>query len=139
MPVKKILQNTCILAALMILAVFACSVIWAGVTAEIELVLLLFLLAFILSVVNYLFDEFLNLSLIASYIVRYFVTTGIVMLIGFIAGWFFPGNFWMAFIYVGIVFVLAYAIDAFKVQKDISYINERIGKRVKEGTDRGSL
>jgi hypothetical protein len=126
MSVKKILQNTCILAALMILAVFACSVIWSGVTAEIELVFLLFGLALVISVVNFLFDEFMNLSLIASYIVRYFVTTGIVMLLGFIVGWFFPSNFWMAFIYVGIVFVLAYAIDVFKVQKDISYINEHI-------------
>ena len=132
MSVKKILQNTCILAALMILAVFACSVIWSGVTAEIELVFLLFGLALVISVVNYLFDEFMNLSLIASYIVRYFVTTGIVMLLGFIVGWFFPSNFWMAFIYVGIVFVLAYAIDVFKVQKDISYINEHIRTKGEE-------
>lgn len=53
------------------------------------------------------------------YIIKYFVFTGIVMLFGFIAGWFFPSNFWMAFIYVGIVLVLAYAVDAFKVHKDI--------------------
>lgn len=132
MSVKKILQNTCILAALMILAVFACSVIWSGVTAEIELVFLMFGLALVISVVNFLFDEFMNLSLIASYIVRYFVTTGIVMLLGFIVGWFFPSNFWMAFIYVGIVFVLAYAIDVFKVQKDISYINEHIRTKGEE-------
>ena len=128
MPVRKILKDTCILAALMILAVFACSIIWSGVTAEIGLVLTLFGLALILTFVNYLFDEFLSLSIIASYIVKYFVFTGIVMLIGFIAGWFYPSNFWMAFIYVGIVSVLAYAIDAFKVHKDIAYINEHIGK-----------
>lgn len=96
--------------------------------AEIELVLILFGLALIITVVNYLFDEFLTLSIIASYIIKYFVFTGIVMLLGFIAGWFYPSNFWMAFIYVGIVFVLAYAIDAFKVHKDIKYINEHIMK-----------
>ena len=128
MPIKKILQNTCILAALMILAVFTCSVIWSGVTAEIRLVLLLFGLALIISVVNSLVDEFLTLSIIASYIIKYIVITGIVMLFGFIVGWFFPTNFWMAFIYVGIVFVLSFAIDAFKVQRDITYINEHIKK-----------
>ncbi|MCR5105745.1 MAG: hypothetical protein K6B68_15025 [Eubacterium sp.] len=128
MPIKKILQNTCILAALMILAVFTCSVIWSGVTAEIRLVLLLFGLALIISVVNSLVDEFLTLSIIASYIIKYIVITGIVMLFGFIVGWFFPNNFWMAFIYVGIVFVLSFAIDAFKVQRDITYINEHIKK-----------
>ena len=125
---RKILQDTCILAALMILAVFTCSIIWAGITAEIGLVLLLFGLALIITVVNYLFDEFLNLSIVVSYISKYFVFTGIVMLFGFIAGWFFPSNFWMAFIYVGIVLILAYAVDAFKVSRDIDYINEHIKK-----------
>ena len=125
---RKILQDTCILAALMILAVFTCSIIWSGITAEIGLVLLLFVLALIITVVNYLFDEFLNLSIIVSYVIKYFVFTGIVMLFGFIAGWFFPSNFWMAFIYVGIVLILAYAVDAFKVNRDIDYINEHIKK-----------
>ena len=125
---RKILQDTCILAALMILAVFICSIIWSGITAEIGLVLLLFGLALIITVVNFLFDEFLNLPIIVSYIIKYFVFTGIVMLFGFIAGWFFPSNFWMAFIYVGIVLVLAYAVDAFKVKKDIDYINGHIKK-----------
>jgi hypothetical protein len=125
---RKILQDTCILAALMILAVFTCSIIWSGITAEIGLVLLLFGLALIITVVNFLFDEFLNLPIIVSYIIKYFVFTGIVMLFGFIAGWFFPSNFWMAFIYVGIVLVLAYAVDAFKVKKDIDYINGHIRK-----------
>lgn len=123
---RKILQDTCILAALMILAVFTCSIIWSGITAEIGLVLLLFALALIITVVNYLFDEYMNLSIIASYVIKYFVFTGIVMLFGFIAGWFFPSNFWMAFIYVGIVLILAYAVDAFKVNRDIDYINEHI-------------
>ncbi len=125
---RKILQDTCMLAALMILAVFTCSMIWSGITAEIELVLLLFGLALIITVVNSLFDEYLNIPIAASYIIKYFVFTAVVMLFGFIAGWFFPSNFWMAFIYVGIVLVLAFAVDAFKVRRDIDYINERIGK-----------
>lgn len=123
---RKILQDTCILAALMILAVFACSIIWSGVTAEIALVLMLFALALIITVTNYFMDEYLMLPMIASYIVKYFVFTGIVMLFGFIAGWFFPSNFWMAFIYVGIVLILAYAIDAFRISRDIEYINNHI-------------
>ena len=128
MPVRKILKDTCILAALMILAVFTLSIIWSGVTAEISLVLALFGLALIITVVNFLFDEFLTLSIVVSYIIKYFVFSGIVMLFGFIAGWFFPSNFWMAFIYVGVVLALAFAIDAFTVRRDIGYINEHIRK-----------
>ena len=129
MKVRKILKDTCILAALMILVVFACSIIWSGITAEIGLVLILFGLALIITVVNFLIDEFLNLSIILSYVVKYFIFTAIVMLLGFIAGWFYPSNFWMAFIYVGVVFVLAYAIDAFQVHRDIKYINDHIRKK----------
>lgn len=62
-------------------------------------------------------------------LVRYFAITGIVMLFGFIVGWFYPGNFWMAFIYVGVVLVLAFFIDSFKVKKDIAFIKTKIAGR----------
>ena len=126
---KKILKDTCILAALMILSVFAVSIIWSGITEEIGLVLKLFLLAFILSVTNYFFDEYIYLSIVMTYVVKYLAITGLVMLFGFIAGWFYPSNFWMAFIYVGIVLALAYSIDSFRVKKDIAFINTRIADR----------
>lgn len=135
MPVRKILKDTCILAALMILAVFTLSIIWSGITAEISLVLALFGLALIITVVNFLFDEYLSLTIFLSYIIKYFVFSGIVMLFGFIAGWFFPSNFWMAFIYVGVVLALAFVIDAFTVKRDIGYINEHIRERI-HGTDK---
>lgn len=129
MSMKKILKDTFLLAALMILAVFTVSIIWSGITEEIGLVLKLFGLAFIISMANYLFDEYMSLSIIMSYVVKYFVITGIVMLFGFIVGWFYPSNFWMAFIYVGIVLVLAYSIDSFRVKKDVEYINKQIADR----------
>ncbi len=126
---KKILKDTFLLAALMILAVFTISIIWSGITEEIGLVLKLFGLAFIISVANFLFDEYISLSIIMSYVVKYFVITGIVMLFGFIVRWFYPSNFWMAFIYVGVVLVLAYSIDCFRVKKDVEYINKQIADR----------
>ena len=128
MSIRKTLKDTCMLASLMILAVFTLSIIWSGVTAEITLVLVLFGLALMIAVVNCLFDEFLSFSIMVSYITKYFVFSGIVMLFGFVAGWFFPSNFWMAFVYVGIVMVLAFAIDAFAVRRDIGYINDHIKK-----------
>ena len=126
---KKILRNTCILSALTILAVFTVSILWIGVTAEIKLVLELFALSFIISVVNFLLDEITSLPIWGSYILKYVVVTAIVMLFGFIAGWFFASNFWMAFIYVGIVFIAAYLLDAIKIKKDIEFINSRIKER----------
>ena len=117
LDIKTILKDTCILAALLIL------------TEEIGLVLKLSGLALVITVANHFFDEYISLSILMSYIVRYFAITGIVMLFGFIAGWFYPSNFWMAFIYVGVVFLLAYPIDCFRVRKDIEYINKQISGR----------
>ena len=128
---KKVLRDTCVLAALMILAVFLISIIWSGITDEIRLVLKLFGLAFIIAVVNNLFDDYISLSIIMSYVVKYFMITGIVMLFGFIVGWFYQSNFWMAFVYVGVVIVLAYFIDSFRIKKDIEYINTQIEGREK--------
>ena len=123
---KRILRDTCILAALMILCVFIISMIWVGMTDEIMLVLRLFCLSFIMSLANYFIDEYTALPILGSYAVKYILASGIVMLFGFVVGWFFKSNFWMAFIYVGIVLVLAYLVDAVKTRKDIEFINSRI-------------
>ncbi len=123
---KKILRDTCLLASLIILVVFGLSIIWSGITAEMKLVFEIFGLAFIISVANFIFDEYVSLSIIVSYIIKFFLISGIVMLFGFIVGWFFPSNFWMVFIYVGVVLVMGYLLDSFKIKKDIDYINQRI-------------
>ena len=135
---KRILRDTCILAALMILSVFGLSIIWTGVTAEIKLVFRLFGLAFILAAANVFFDEATSLPMIYSYVVKYLAAACIVMLYGFIVGWFYASNFWMAFIYVAIVFVFAYLLDSFKTKKDIEYINARIRDRKAQTDDSGS-
>ena len=123
---KKILRDTCLLASLIILVVFGLSIIWSGITAEIKLVFEIFGLALIISVANYIFDECVSLSIIVSYIIKFFLISGIVMLFGFIVGWFFPSNFWMVFIYVGAVLVMGYLLDSFKIKKDIDFMNEHI-------------
>ena len=131
---KKILRDTCLLASLILLVVFGLSILWSGITPEIKLVFEIFALAFILSLVNFLFDEYVSISIIVSYIIKFFMISGIVMLFGFIAGWFFPSNFWMVFIYVGVVLVMGYLLDSFKIKKDIDYINEHIKNRTEKNT-----
>lgn len=129
---RRVLRDTCILAALMILTVFSFSIAGVGLTDEIKLVFQLFGLALILSVTNYVFDEITQLSMLAGYIVKYFVVTGIVIVFGFIVGWFFPSNFWMAFIYVGVIAAIIYALDSVKTENDIDEINEMVKRSNKE-------
>jgi len=128
---KRIFRDTCILFALAVLSVFVISIIWVGMTDEIKLVLQLFILSFVIAFANYFLDEYATLSMLGSYVVKYIVATAVVMLFGFIVGWFYRSNFWMAFIYVGIVLVLAYFIDAFKTKRDINFINSRIKNKQK--------
>lgn len=128
---KRIFRDTCILFALAVLSVFVISIIWVGMTDEIKLVLQLFILSFVIAFANYFLDEYATLSMLGSYVVKYIVATAVVMLFGFIVGWFYRSNFWMAFIYVGIVLVLAYFIDAFKTKRDIDFINSKIKNKQK--------
>ncbi len=132
---KKILRDTCILASLMILIVFAFSIIWAGITQEIMLVFQLFGLSLMISIVNNVFDDITSLSIIYSYFVKYILITSIVIMYGFIVGWFYRTNFWMAFIYVAIVFVLAYFLELFATRKDIEYINTKIKERTTQNSN----
>lgn len=123
---RKILKDTCIFAALMILIIFTFSIATAGMTAEIKLVLEIFGLAFALSVFNYFFDEKTSFPMLASYLIKYVAVSIFVIAFGFIVGWFFPSNYWMAFIYVGVITVIVYALDSVKTEKDVEEINEMV-------------
>ena len=128
---KRIIRDTCVLSALMIFCVFVISIVWVGLTDEIKLVLQLFGLSFMIATANYFLDEYTTLSIIGSYVVKYAVATCVVMLFGFIVGWFYKSNFWMAFIYVGVVLILAYFIDEIKTKRDIEFINSRIKNKAR--------
>ena len=123
---RKILKDTCILAALMVLMIFTFSISVVGFTAEIKLVFEIFGLALVLSVFNYFFDEKTSFSMAVSYLIKYAAVSIMVIAFGFIAGWFFPSNYWMAFIYVGVITVIVYALDSVTTEKDIDDINEMV-------------
>ena len=123
---RKILKDTCIFAALMVLVIFSYSITVVGLTDEIKLVIEIFGLAFVLAVFNYLFDEKTSFSIIAGYLIKYVVVSVVVIAFGFIAGWFYPSNYWMAFIYVGVITVIVFALDSVKTENDVEDINEMV-------------
>ena len=123
---KKIIQKTLMLAAMMILVVFVASIWFSGFRAEILLVLELFFLAFFIVVIQYFFANYVMLSPIAATAGEYIAVSCVVLLFGYYVGWFFKSNWWMAFFYVGIIYVPAYFLDMVTVNKDIQYINNCI-------------
>ena len=132
---RKILKDTCILAALMILIIFSFSIAEAGFTDEIKLVFEIFGLALILSVFNYFFDEKTSFSMIVSYLIKYIAVSVMVIFFGFITGWFYPSNYWMAFIYVGVITVIIFALDSVKTEKELEEINDMVRKNNNEKTE----
>mgnify|MGYP001062210208 CR=1 FL=1 len=127
---KKIIKDTLLLASLMILVVFGVSILWAGVTQEIALVCKLFGLAFIVVVANHGLDIISLLPMRQSYILKYALVTCLVIAYGFVVGWFYPSNWWMAAIYTALVFIPAYFLDLVFVRRDVSYINRKIQERL---------
>lgn len=123
---RKILRDTCVFAALMVLVIFSYSITVVGLTDEIKLVFEIFGLAFVLAVFNYLFDEKTSFSTIAGYLIKYIVVSVVVIAFGFIAGWFYPSNYWMAFIYVGVITVIVFALDSVRTENDVEDINEMV-------------
>lgn len=132
---RKILKDTCIFASLMILTVFAFSIAGVGFTEEIKLVFMLFGLAFIIAVINYVFDEKTSFSMLTGYLVKYVAVSVIVIAFGFVVGWFYPSNFWMAFIYVGVVTAVVYALDSVKTESDIEEINDMVRRSNNEAEE----
>ena len=110
----------------MVLVIFSYSITVVGLTDEIKLVFEIFGLAFVLAVFNYLFDEKTSFSIIAGYLIKYVVVSVVVIAFGFIAGWFYPSNYWMAFIYVGVITVIVFALDSVKTENDVEDINEMV-------------
>lgn len=126
---KKMIKDTLLLASMMIFVVFGISILWAGVTQEIGLVFKLFGLALIIAASNHVLDSISILPMLQGYILKYVLVTGLVIAYGFIVGWFFVGNWWMAAIYTALVFVPAYFLDLVSIKRDVSFINQKIQAR----------
>lgn len=127
--IKKILKDACLLAALMILTVFTISILWSGITPEIALVLELFALALLLALFNTLFDKYVTTGILTGYVLKYLAVSCVVILFGFITGWFVRSNFWTAFIYIAIVFAIAYLLDMLTIKNDVAFINQKLHER----------
>ena len=134
--IKEILRRTLILAAIMILAVFAVSAFSVGLRSEILLVLQLTLLAFILTCLQQLLRHSLGEHFLLSLSLEYLSVSLLVLLYGHYVGWFLKANWWMAFLYVALVYIPIYFLDLAIVKRDVKDINTQLEKRRKNHADR---
>lgn len=126
------IKRTLILAAIIILAVFSVSLLSVGMTPEIALVFEIFLLSFFVTVIQQMAKQIICSHLILNIIIEYLGVSIFVFLYGYFVQWFSRSNWWMAFVYVALVYVPAYFLDMAIVNRDIAYINAQLERRRKE-------
>lgn len=129
---KDMIKRTLILAAIIILAVFSVSLLSVGMTPEIALVFEIFLLSFFVTVIQQMAKQIICSHLILNIIIEYLAVSIFVFLYGYFVQWFSRSNWWMAFVYVALVYVPAYFLDMAIVNRDIAYINAQLERRRKE-------
>ncbi len=129
---KDMIKRTLILAAIIILAVFSVSLLSVGMTPEIALVFGIFLLSFFVTVIQRMVKQIICSHLILNIIIEYLAVSIFVFLYGYFVQWFSRSNWWMAFVYVALVYVPAYFLDMAIVNRDIAYVNAQLERRRKE-------
>lgn len=128
---KEILKKTLVFAAIIILVVFFFSFLLIGMKPEIMLVFEIFILSFFVAVIQHLVKQVICTCFLINIMIEYISISVFVFLYGYFFEWFFKSNWWMAFVYVAIVYIPAYFLDMAVVKKDIDYINAQLERRRK--------
>lgn len=131
MVLKEILKKTLLFAAIIILVVFFLSFLLIGMKPEIMLVFEIFILSFFVTVIQHLVKQAMCTYFLVNILIEYFSVSVFVLLYGYFVEWFFKSNWWMAFVYVAIVYVPAYFLDAAVVKRDLDYINTLLERKRK--------
>ena len=132
MVLKEILKKTFIFAAIIILVVFFFSFLLIGMKPEIMLLFDIFILSFFVTVIQHFLKEVICSYFYINIIIEYFSVSVFVFLYGYFVEWFFKSNWWMAFVYVAVVYVPAYFLDMAVIKRDIDYINAQLERRRKD-------
>ncbi len=131
MVLKEILKKTFLFAAIIILVVFFLSFLSIGMTPEILLVFEIFILSFFVTAIQHFVKQVICTYFFVNILIEYFSVSVFVFLYGYFVEWFFKSNWWMAFVYVAIVYVPVYFLDMAVVKRDIDYINAQLERRRK--------
>lgn len=129
MVLKHMIKRTLVLAAIILFTVFSISLLSVGMTPEILLVFEIFILSFFVSVIQQFVKQAAGANFLVNLLMEYVSVSVFVFLYGYFVQWFFKANWWMAFVYVAIIYIPAYFLDMAIINRDISYINTQLERR----------
>lgn len=130
--VKEFVRSALALSTLIIVAVFGVSWIMCGYVKVMGLTFELIGLAFAVRALQFLIAMIPFKNFILNFLVEYAAICAVVLGTGVALKWFSAENWWIVFLYVGIVYVAGFFLDMVSVKRDVDSINRMLEKRQKE-------
>ena len=126
---KKYIKKSLILSAIIWIVVTLISFLCFAYREEMKLNFLIVLIAFLGMGIHYVTVYLFYESFLKEIICKYVLVEIMVLVIGIISGWFVRSNWWMSFVYVTPVFLLAYLLGIMQMKKDIESINQKLAEK----------
>lgn len=127
--VKEFVRSALALSTLIIAAVFGISRIMCGrhqaISLTFELIALSFVITALLRILGAIPFRHVVLRVLAVYV----SVCATVLGAGLALTWFSAENWWMVFLYVGIVHAAGFFLDILSVKRDVDHINRMLEKR----------
>lgn len=117
------------LAAIIFLIMTLVSFFCFEYRAEMKLNFLILLLAFLGMGIHYFTVYFFYDSFLKEILCKYVLVEISVLVIGGLSGWFIKSNWWMSFVYVTPVFLLAYLFGIVQMKRDVESINQKLAEK----------
>lgn len=126
---KKYIQKSLMLSAIILIIVTVISFLCFEYRAEMKLNFFIVLMAFLGMGIHYCTMYLFYDSFLKELICKYVLVEIMVLVIGILSGWFIKTNWWMSFVYVTPVFVLAYLLGIIQIKYEVQVINQRLAEK----------
>lgn len=129
---KKYIQKSLMLSAIIWIIVTLVSFFGFEYREEMKLNFLIVMLSFLSMGIHYFTLYIFCDSFLKELICKYVLIEAMVLTVGVFSGWFIKENWWMSFVYVTFVFVLAYLLGIAQLKRDVQAINQKLTERKTE-------
>ena len=129
---KKYIQKSLMLSAIIWIVVTLVSFFGFEYREEMKLNFLIVMLSFLSMGIHYFTLYIFCDSFLKELICKYVLIEAMVLTVGVFSGCFIKENWWMSFVYVTFVFVLAYLLGITQMKRDVQAINQKLTERKTE-------
>lgn len=126
---KKYIQKSLMLSAIICIIVTLVSFLCFEYSEEMKLNFSIVIMSFLGMGIHYFTSYIFYDSFLKELICKYVLVEIMVLVIGIFCGWFIKTNWWMSFVYVTPVFVLAYLLGITQMKRDVQAINLKLAEK----------